>query len=469
MDEDFLLENDIAAELFHQYVAKLPIIDYHNHLPPNEIASDLRFDNITQVWLYGDHYKWRAMRANGVNEHFITGKASDWEKFEKWAETVPATLRNPLYHWTHLELKRYFGIDLLLQKDSAKEIFDHCNIKLNTPEYSVRNLLHKMNVEVVCTTDDPVDDLRFHKQYHDERSQSDTSSAASFKMLPAFRPDKAIIIENEGFVSYIDKLGQVAGVSISGFDDLLTALATRMNFFHEKGCRLADHGLEQIYATEYSDIEVNSIFKKRMSGQPVGRDEALRFMSAVLYHLGKFYHTSGWVQQFHLGALRNQNARLLRELGPDTGFDSIGDFSQALALGKFLNRLDNENCLAKTILYNLNPRDNEVFVTMAGNFNDGSVPGKMQYGSAWWFLDQLDGMKKQINALSNLGMLSRFIGMLTDSRSFLSFPRHEYFRRLLCNIVGKDVKRGYLPKDMDLLGNLVSDVCYFNARNYFDF
>ncbi|MCB0520452.1 MAG: glucuronate isomerase [Lewinellaceae bacterium] len=461
LGENFLLESDFAAELYHEYAKNLPIIDYHNHLPPEQIANDHRFENITQIWLQGDHYKWRAMRANGVDEHFITGKASDWEKFEKWAETVPATLRNPLFHWTHLELQRYFGIDVLLKKENAREVFDECNRLLGTPTFSVRNLLRKMNVEVVCTTDDPTDDLRFHQQIRQDGFE--------IKTLPAFRPDKAILIESEGFTSYVEKLGAVSDTPISTFQKLLVALQKRLDFFHENGCRLSDHGLEQAYAEEFTEAEVAAIFQKRMNGQPATRQEALQFMSALLVHLGHMYHEKGWVQQFHLGALRNQNSRLLRQLGPDTGFDSIGDFSQARALGRLLDRLDSSNQLAKTILYNLNPRDNEVFATMAGNFNDGTVPGKMQYGSAWWFLDQLDGMEKQINTLSNMGLPSRFIGMLTDSRSFLSFPRHEYFRRLLCNIFGRDVERGQLPADSDLLGKVVQDVCYRNAKGYFGF
>ncbi len=463
IDENFLLETDFAKELYHQYASQLPIIDYHNHLSPQEIAEDRQFSNITQVWLYGDHYKWRAMRANGVSEHFITGKASDWEKFEKWAETVPSTLRNPLFHWTHLELKRYFGMNEMLNGETAREIFDECNRQLQTDDFTVKNLLRKMNVEVVCSTDDPIDDLRYHAAYRKE------GNAVGPRMKPAFRPDKAILIESEGFTAYLEKLGKIAGKEIQSLQDLLDALQNRIDFFHEQECRLSDHGLEQMYAEDYTEHEVDGILKKRLGGESVSREEALKFMSAILVSLGKMYREKGWVQQFHLGALRNQNSRLLRELGPDTGFDSIGDFSQARALGNYLNRLDNENCLAKTIIYNLNPRDNEVFATMAGNYNDGSVPGKMQYGSAWWFLDQLDGMEKQINALSNMGLLSRFVGMLTDSRSFLSFPRHEYFRRLLCNILGKDVEKGQLPSDKELLGKMVQDICYFNAKKYFNF
>ncbi|MCF8247055.1 MAG: glucuronate isomerase [Saprospiraceae bacterium] len=461
LGKNFLLDNEFAVRLYHDFAKDLPIIDYHNHLSPKEIAADRQFENVTQIWLNGDHYKWRAMRANGIHERFITGDATDWEKFEKWAETVPFTLRNPLYHWTHLELRRYFGIDILLKKETAREVFDECNRLLATPAFSVRNLLRKMNVEVVCTTDDPTDDLRFHQEV--------LTDGFEIKMLPAFRPDKAILIENEGFVKYIERLGAVADTPISNLQNLLEALQKRVDFFHENGCRLSDHGLERIPAADFTDATVDGIFRRRLKGESISPEEALQFQSALLFYASKMYHAKGWVQQFHLGALRNQNTRLLRQLGPDTGFDSIGDFSQATSLGRFLDRLDNENCLAKTILYNLNPRDNEVFATMAGNFNDGSVAGKMQYGSAWWFLDQLDGMEKQINVLSNMGLLPRFVGMLTDSRSFLSFPRHEYFRRLLCHVFGRDVERGHLPDDLGMLGEMVRGICYGNAKRYFGF
>jgi glucuronate isomerase len=461
LDDNFLLENRTAEILYHEYAAKQPIIDYHNHLPPDEIAADKKFDNLTAVWLNGDHYKWRAMRTMGVPERYITGDASDFEKFQKWAETVPFTIRNPLFHWTHLELKRYFGITDLLTPKTAEKIYHQCSELLNTDAYSTRNLLRKMNVEVVCSTDDPVDDLRFHQQVKQE--------GMDIKMLPAFRPDKAILIEKESFPAYIQKLGEVAGTDIQSFDDLLQALQDRADFFDKNGCKISDHGLEQVYAEEFTEHEVNAIFKKRMAGLPVMPEEARKFMSAILYHLGCMYAEKGWVQQFHLGALRNNSARMMRQLGPDTGFDSIGDFEQAAALAKFLDRLDSENKLAKTILYNLNPRDNEVMTTMIGNFNDGSTRGKMQFGSAWWFLDQKDGMEKQLNALSNMGLLSCFIGMLTDSRSFLSFPRHEYFRRLLCNLIGRDVHNGELPDDTKWLGGIVEDICYKNAKQYFGF
>lgn len=464
LDENFLLENRTAEIFYHEYAAKQPIIDYHNHLPPDEIANDKNFDNLTDIWLKGDHYKWRAMRTLGIDEHFITGCASDDEKFQKWAEAVPFTIRNPLFHWTHLELKRYFGITDLLTPKTGAGIYQTTSALLQSPEYSTRNLLRKMNVEVVCSTDDPTDDLSHHQHY-----KGDVQNTPAVKMLPTFRPDKAILIEKAGFNDYIEKLAHAAGMNITAFDELLEALKKRLMFFDENGCRLSDHGLERVYAEPFTEREVDAIFKKKLAGKNSSPGEAKKFMSAMLYHLGCWYAEMGWVQQFHLGALRNNNARRLHKLGPDTGFDSIGDRGQAAVLAKFLNRLDAENKLAKTILYNLNPRDNEVMASMIGNFQDGTVRGKMQFGSAWWFLDQKDGMEKQINALSNMGLLSCFIGMLTDSRSFLSFPRHEYFRRLLCNLIGKDVHRGELPDDTEWLGGIVADICYRNAKAYFPF
>ena len=461
IDDNFLLENRTAELLYHEYAKVQPIIDYHCHLPPDEIAADKRFSNLTAIWLYGDHYKWRAMRTLGVPERFITGDASDEEKFAKWAETVPYTMRNPLFHWTHLELKRYFDVGGVLNPASATAVYEQCSAMLNTEAYSTRNILRKMNVAVVCTTDDPTDSLEHHRKIG--------ADGFDVKILPAFRPDKAILIEKDNFNSYIGKLGEVAGVEIRGFADLLDALRKRADFFDENGCKLSDHGLEQVYADNFTDKEVDDILRKRLSGSPVSAAEARKFMSAVLFFLGSLYSDKDWTQQFHLGALRNNSSRMLRVLGPDTGFDSIGDFDQATALARFLDRLDTENKLAKTVLYNLNPRDNEIMATMIGNFNDGSVRGKMQFGSAWWFLDQKDGMEKQMNALSNMGLLSCFIGMLTDSRSFMSFPRHEYFRRLLCNLIGKDVHNGELPNDTQWLGGIVADICYGNARRYFDF
>jgi len=462
LDKNFLLKNDVAEQLYHDHAAIMPILDYHCHLSPRDIAEDRKFDNLTQAWLEGDHYKWRAMRTNGVDEAYVTGDASDWEKFEKWAETVPHTLRNPLYHWTHLELKRYFDIYDLLDGHSAKMIYESASALLHKDELSCRGILRKMGVKVVCTTDDPVDDLRYHQQIKKD--------AFEVKVFPAFRPDKAYAVEQpENYNTYLDQLSEVSGVDISNFDQLLEALHQRIDYFQANGCRLSDHGLEKIPGETFSTAEINSIFNKLRQKKPVTALEAEKYMLAILMELGKAYHSKGWVQQFHLGALRNVNSRMRLALGPDTGFDSIGDFRQAPGLARLLDHLDSTNQLTKTILYNLNPVDNELIATMIGNFNDGSFPGKMQHGSAWWFLDQKDGMEKQIDALSNMGLLSRFVGMLTDSRSFLSLPRHEYFRRILCNQVAKDVVNGELPDKMGLLGEIVENICYHNAKKYFGF
>lgn len=462
LDQDFLLQTKTAQRLYHEFASHQPIIDYHCHLPPDQIADDINFKNITQIWLYGDHYKWRAMRANGVNEAYITGNKTDEEKFMQWAATVPYTLRNPLYHWTHLELQRYFGINELLSPASAQKIYAQCNEKLQSPEFSIRNILKSKNVEVVGTTDDPLDNLSYHQKLKQD--------GYSVKVLPAYRPDKAMNADDiAGLNRYIDQLQVVANVDISNFDEYLKALKSRHDYFAENGCKLSDHGLEQIYAEDYTDAEIAAIFGKIRNNEALLPLEILKFKSAMLYYFAIWDHEKGWVQQFHLGALRNNNARALTNLGPDTGWDSIGDFAQGRALSKFLNRLDTTNQLAKTIIYNLNPADNELFATMVGNYNDGSVAGKMQFGSAWWFLDQKDGMIKQLNALSNMGLLSRLVGMLTDSRSFMSFPRHEYFRRLLCNLLGDDIENGELPNDIEWTGKIVSDICYFNAKNYFNF
>ena len=459
ISEDFLLYNEPAKRLYHDHAAQMPIIDYHNHLQPKEIAENKVFGNLTEIWLKGDHYKWRAMRANGVDEKYITGEATDWEKFQHWAATVPFTMRNPLYHWTHLEQQRYFNIPTLLNENTAQAIYEEANTKL--PQLSTQDILRKMNVKVACTTDDPTDSLEYHQQIRE--------SDFEVKVLPAFRPDNAILILRPNFVSYIQKLGTVAEIEIRSFDDLKAALEKRANYFHAMGCRISDHGLEQLYAADYNENQIDSILRKRLQGQDIFQGEALQFQSAVLVFLCQLYHQLGWTQQFHLGALRNNNDRLMNLLGADVGCDSIGDFEQAKPLSKFLNTLDTEDRLAKTILYNLNPRDNEVFGTMVGNYGDGRIPGKMQWGSAWWFLDQKDGMEKQINALSNLGLLSRFVGMLTDSRSFLSFPRHEYFRRILCNLIGTEIENGELPNDLNWLGKMVENICYYNARDYFGF
>ena len=460
LDKDFLLQTETAKELYHQFAEDMPIIDYHNHLPVEEIANDINFENLTQVWLYGDHYKWRAMRTNGINERYCTGDASDYEKFEQWAATVPYTLRNPLYHWTHLELQRYFNIDKLLSLETAKEIYDECSAKLKTPEYSVRNLLRKMNVKVLCTTDDPTDSLEHHRSIRDDGFE--------IKVLPAFRPDNAMNVDDPVvFNAYIDKLGGVADIVISNFDNYLSALKKRHDFFSEMGCCVSDHGLEEMYADDYTAAEVQNIFDLLRSGKSIGAGDNLKFKSAMLVIFAQWDHEKNWVQQYHLGALRNNNSRMLSSLGANTGWDSIGDFSQAKQLAKFLNRLDETNQLAKTILYNLNPADNELMATMAGNFNDGTVAGKIQFGSSWWFLDQKDGMIQQMNALSNMGLLSRFVGMLTDSRSFMSYPRHEYFRRILCNIFGEEMENGELPNDKDWIKKVIQDICYNNAKEYF--
>ncbi|WP_320112241.1 glucuronate isomerase [Draconibacterium orientale] len=462
MDKDFLLQTDVAKELYHNHAAKMPIFDYHCHINPQEIAEDKEYDNITQLWLYGDHYKWRGMRTNGVDEKYCTGNASDWEKFEKWAETVPHTLRNPLFHWTHLELKKFFGIDKVLSPATAKEIWEECNAKLQTPEYSCRGIIKMANVHTICTTDDPVDSLEYHRAIKADGFETN--------VLPAWRPDKAMAVNNaETYNAYLSELEEAANINIKSFGDLMDALDDRHEYFHLNGCRLSDHGIETILAEDYTEAEIEKIFSKVRKGGTLTKEEVVKFQSCMLYEFGIMDHSRGWTQQFHIGALRNNNTRLFKKLGPDTGFDSIGDFDIARPLSRLLDRLDMENKLSKTILYNLNPRDNELMATMIGNFQDGSVPGKMQYGSGWWFLDQKDGMEKQMQALSNLGLLSRFVGMLTDSRSYLSYTRHEYFRRTLCNLLGNDVENGEIPYDMELLGSMVENICFNNAKAYFNF
>lgn len=460
LDQDFLLNTETAKQLYHDFAKDMPIIDYHNHLIPDQIANDINFENLTQVWLYGDHYKWRAMRTNGIDEAYITGNKSDYEKFEKWAETVPYTLRNPLYHWTHLELQRYFDVHEVLDGKSARRIYEECTAKLQTKEYSVQGLLRMRKVEAVCTTDDPIDSLEWHQKL--------AKDGSDVTVRPAFRPDKAMAADDvAGLNAYIAKLEAVTDISIGDYDTYLLAIKKRHDYFAANGCSISDHGLEQIYAEDYTDEEIKAIFSKIRANQAITYQEVLKFKSAMLFQFAIWDHEKGWVQQYHLGALRNNNTRMLTQLGPDTGWDSIGDFSQARQISKFLNKLDTEDKLAKTILYNLNPADNELMATMIGNFNDGSVAGKVQWGSGWWFLDQKDGMIKQMNALSNMGLLSRFVGMLTDSRSFLSFPRHEYFRRILCNLFGDDIENGEIPNDIEWAGKVVKDICYYNAKNYF--
>ena len=462
LSEDFLLDTDLARSLYFDHASKMPIIDYHCHLPTSEIAEDINFSNLTKIWLDNDHYKWRAMRINGIAEKFITGDAEDYEKFEKWAETVPYTMRNPLFHWTHMELRNPFGITKLLNPDTAKEIYDLCTSLLKTEAFSTRNLLRKFSVEVVCTTDDPADDLTNHQKIRDDDFEID--------VLPTFRPDKAMAVENpDSYNKYLDGLSNIANIEIKDFQSLTDALKSRHDFFHSMGCRLSDHGLEEMCSSDFKKSEIRKIFKTIRSGKRLSRKKILKFKSALLLILAEMDHEKGWIQQFHLGALRNNNTRMRSLLGPDTGFDLIGDFNMAKPLSKFLDNLDRKEKLTKTILYNLNPSDNYLFATMTGNFNDGSFPGKIQYGSGWWFLDQKEGMEWQLNALSNLGLLSRFVGMLTDSRSFLSYPRHDYFRRIVCNLIGNDIKNGLLPNDIKWFGQIVENISYYNAKNFFNF
>ncbi len=460
--DDFLLYSKPAKELYHNYAKNMPIIDYHSHLPPDQITNDVKFDNITQIWLYGDHYKWRLMRAYGIDERYITGNKSDYEKFKAWAETVPYTIRNPIYHWTHLELKNYFEIDdRVLNPNSAEYIYNRCNELLQTDEFSVKNLLRKFNVKIVCTTDDPTSKLEYHKKLKEDKFE--------IKVLPTFRPDKGMAVENpKVFNEWVDILGTITDTTIDSYDTYISAIKERHSIFHELGCRISDHGLETIFAEEYSESEIKEIFKKLRTGNKLNNNEIVKFKSVMMIEFGLMNHQKNWTQMLHLGAMRNNNSRLFRKLGPDSGFDSIGESEMAQSLSKFLNILDKDDKLAKTIIFNLNPKDNGMFASMIGNFQDGTIPGKIQFGPAWWFLDTKLGMTNQINVLSDMGMLSKFVGMVTDSRSFLSYPRHEYFRRILCNILGEEMDKGELPNDFDLIGNIVQGICYNNAKNYFD-
>lgn len=461
--ENFLLQSEEAQRLYHDYAKKMPIIDYHNHLSPKAIAQNESYSTISDVWLAGDHYKWRGMRAFGVEEKYITGNASAEEKFLKWAEVVPYTVRNPLYHWTHLELLRYFDIDQLLNPQSAKEIYNRCNELLSSGNYNAVELLEKINVELLCTTDDPIDNLEWHSKFAAQANNS-------FRVLPAWRPDKAMAVDNpETYNAYLDKLGEAANIEIHDLNSFYNALESRHQYFHDAGCRLSDHGLEYFHAEDYTEHEIKEIFVSIRNGKHLDAQQIEKFRSAMLQFFAIQDAEKGWTQQFHFGVLRNNNTKMFKAIGPDTGFDSIGDFDVAKNMSQFFDKLAAQDKLTKTILYPINPKDNETVATMIGNFNDSSAPGKIQFGSGWWFLDQKDGMTKQINALSNLGLLSKFVGMLTDSRSFMSFPRHEYFRRILCNIIGDDIKNGELPKDFDLLGGIVEDICYNNAKNYFKF
>ncbi|WP_350287262.1 glucuronate isomerase [uncultured Croceitalea sp.] len=462
INDGFLLQNDFARTLYHNFAKPISIIDYHNHLSPIEICENHRYANCTELWLKGDHYKWRAMRTLGIDEHFITGSATDREKFTKWGQTVPYTVRNPLYHWTHLELQRYFDISQLLDTNNAEHIYNVTQEQLQQPSFYTQGLLKTMNVKVIATTDDPADDLKYHIRFQKEND--------TLRLLPSFRPDKAYAVENpKEYRHYLTVLADSAKQEIHTYDDLILVLRQRIAFFNEVGCKSADHGLARLHHFKLGDYDAKTLFKNVLNGKLLTPEETAYFKFETLIHLCKCYHELGWVQQFHLGALRNTNKRMLSKLGADTGFDSIGDFQQAMPLANFLNLLDSTDQLTKTVIYNLNPSDNEVFASMIGNFNDGNIKGKMQFGSAWWFLDQKDGMEKQLNSLSNLGLLSCFIGMLTDSRSFLSFPRHEYFRRILCNLLGKDVETGQLPADEEWLGKIVTDICYNNVKDYFGF
>lgn len=464
INDDFLLETEQARQLYHRYAENLPIIDFHCHLAPREIAEDRRWQNISEAWLAGDHYKWRAMRANGVDEQYCTGKSSDRDKFDAWARTMPWLLRNPMYHWTHLELARCFGItDRLLNPDNADGIWKDCNANLAEPAFSARGIMKQFHVELVCTTDDPVDSLQYHKAIAADPS-------FHIAVLPTWRPDKGMAVEEPAaFNAWLDRLERAADIAISDFDSYIAALRKRHDFFAGAGCRLSDHGLETVYSADYTEPEIKSAFAELRAGKALSPDPALKFKSAMLHEFSVMDHEQGWVQQFHLGVLRNLNSVMFGRLGPDAGFDAIGDREIASCLARFLDRLNCRGNLTKTIIYNINPRDNATIAALLGCFQDGVIPGKMQFGSAWWFLDQKDGIERQIEVLSQFGLLRRFVGMVTDSRSFLSYPRHEYFRRILCNILGNDMARGLIPNDIELAGSLVRDVCHDNAAAYFGF
>jgi len=462
MDENFLLSNNIAVQLYHDFAKKMPIIDYHCHLSPKEIYENKKFKNITEVWLYGDHYKWRAMRANGIKEEYITGNASDYEKFLSWAKTVPMTIGNPLYHWTHLELRRFFGIEELLNEKTAAYIWEKANNMLNEESFSARNLIQKSNVEVICTTDDPVDSLEYHQKLKEEDN-------FSVKVLPSFRPDKGLEINRDGFLSWIQQLGEVTGISITSYSSFLQALRSRVEFFHSVGCRLSDHALDTVVYEETTTKEVETIFAKVLNGSKVDDCEEHKFKTLTLIYLGEMYAQFGWAMQFHMNALRNNNTKMYKILGPDTGYDCMNDSRIAVALVQLLDSLEQKGALPKTILYSLNPNDNHVIASIIGSFQGDGIPGKIQFGTAWWFNDTRDGMVAQMKTLANVGLLSRFIGMLTDSRSFLSYTRHEYFRRIVCNLIGEWVENGEVPNDMELSSHIVQRICYYNAKEYFSF
>ncbi len=461
LPEDFLLNTEWARTLYFEHAAKQPIFDYHCHLPPDEIASNRSFENLYQIWLAGDHYKWRAMRWNGVAEKFITGnETSDYDKFLAYARTVPQTLRNPLHHWSHLELRRYFGIDTVIDEKSAPAIWEQANSKLRTPELSTRGILSKFHVRVVCTTDDPVDDLAHHRAIR--------ASGISTRIYPTFRPDKALVVNQPTtFNAWCDKLGAAANREIKDFSAFLSALDARHEYFHAQGGRLSDHGMESIPDVDCTEREATAIFNAARSGAAATPDQWAKFTWFMMVYFAQLDAKRGWTKQLHLGAIRDNTSRLLKRLGANAGVDSIGDFPQIRGLSRYLDRLDQNGELPRIVVYNLNPADNYVFATVVGNFQDGTVPGKLQFGSGWWFLDQKEGMEWQINALSQLGLLSRFVGMLTDSRSFLSYVRHEYFRRLLCSMLGSDIQAGLIPADRALVGGMVENICYRNAEQYF--
>lgn len=460
MNSDFLLSTETAKKLYHNHGGKMPIIDYHCHISPQEIAQDRKFDNITQVWLGGDHYKWRLMRANGIEERYITGDAPDREKFQKWAETLPKAIGNPLYHWSHLELKRYFGYEGILNKDTAEEVWKLANSKLKS--MSPRTIMEQSNVKAICTTDDPIDSLEWHKKIAEDES-------FNIDVYPAFRPDKAINIEKRDYLDYIEKLSSVSNIEIKSFSDLCEALSKRITYFEELGCRASDHALEYIMYRPASEEELESIFENRLNGQVPKKEEELKFKTALMIHLGKEYHKRDWVMQLHYGAQRDNNTDMFEKLGPDTGYDSIFDYSSSAQMGALLNALNISKELPKTIIYSLNPNDDATIDTIIGCFQDSAAVGKLQHGSAWWFNDHKKGMIDQMTSLANNGLLANFIGMLTDSRSFLSYTRHEYFRRILCDLIGNWVENGEYPNDMDLLGKIVEDISYNNTKNYFNF
>jgi glucuronate isomerase len=462
MGENFFLENETAVKLYNDYAKDMPILDYHCHLSPKEIAENKRYRNITEIWLGGDHYKWRAMRINGIDEKYITGDSEDKEKFMKWAETMPYCIGNPLYHWTHLELRRYFGIDAILSRDTADKIWDKCNEMLQKDEFTAKNLIRRSNVKVICTTDDPTDSLEYHEMIAKDKT-------FDVKVLPAFRPDKGINIEKAGFADWVGRLAKASAMDIKTIKDLKEALIKRLEYFNSMGCRLSDHAIEPVVYAECSDHEASAIFEKALMGGTLDQDDVTRYKTNIIAFLGEQYSRMGWTMQIHLGCMRNNNSSLYKLLGPDTGFDAIDDMSFARSLALLLDKINETGTLPKTILYCLNPRDNEVISAIAGCFQGGSIPGKIQFGTGWWFNDHKDGMRKQMIALANTGLLSRFVGMLTDSRSFLSYTRHEYFRRILCSLIGEWVENGEAPNDMKLLGKMVEDICYNNAKAYFGF